>query len=186
VNVQGLSAGELEHYPEILLRFQPVKVNLGTTQVEADPVDHSRYSAKGSYLTIAGDWQVEVILRRHAVNDVRHVFNVSVQANPILASLANPVPLDLASTRAGQTLYEEYCLQCHGVQGKGDGPAGLAINPPPADLTIHTAPGVHPDGQLFEWISNGYPGSVMPAFGELLSEEQRWHLVNYIRTFGVE
>jgi mono/diheme cytochrome c family protein len=27
---------------------------------------------------------------------------------------------------------------------------------------------------------------VMPAFGELLSEEQRWHLVNYIRTFGVE
>jgi mono/diheme cytochrome c family protein len=43
---------------------------------------------------------------------------------------------------------------------------------------------VHPDGQLFEWITNGYPGSVMPAYGELLTEEQRWDLVNYIRTFG--
>jgi mono/diheme cytochrome c family protein len=60
------------------------------------------------------------------------------------------------------------------------------MNPPPADLTIHTAPGVHPDGQLFEWITNGFPGSVMPAFSEILTEEQRWHMVNYIRTFAVE
>ena len=45
-------------------------------------------------------------------------------------------------------------------------------------------PGVHTDGQLFEWITNGYPGSAMPAFRDLLTDEQRWHLVNFIRTLS--
>jgi mono/diheme cytochrome c family protein len=40
---------------------------------------------------------------------------------------------------------------------------------------------VHSDGQLFEWISNGFPGSVMPAFRESLSEDERWHIINYLR-----
>jgi mono/diheme cytochrome c family protein len=43
-------------------------------------------------------------------------------------------------------------------------------------------PGVHSDAQLFEWITNGYPESPMPAFGQALAEAERWHLVNYIRT----
>ena len=71
---------------------------------------------------------------------------------------------------------------CHGTTGKGDGPVGLTLNPRPADLTVHTKPGIHPDGQLFEWITNGYPHSAMPAFGQRLSEIDRWNLVNYIRT----
>jgi mono/diheme cytochrome c family protein len=100
--------------------------------------------------------------------------------------MTNPLPATPDSLATGKLLYEENCLACHGPEGKGDGPAGLALRPPPADLTVHTAPGVHPDGQLFEWITNGYPGSAMPAFGKQLSEEQRWHLVNYIRTLGRE
>ncbi len=94
----------------------------------------------------------------------------------------NPIPASDDSLAAGALLYEQNCLVCHGPQGRGDGPAGLALNPPPADLSIHTEPGLHPDGQLFVWITGGKAGSAMPAFETLLTEDERWHLVNYIRS----
>lgn len=94
----------------------------------------------------------------------------------------NPIAPNAASLLEGAAMYDEFCAVCHGPQGRGDGPAGLALNPPPADLSIHTAPGVHPDGQLYLWISEGVPGTAMPAFEELFSEDERWHLVNYIRS----
>lgn len=43
-------------------------------------------------------------------------------------------------------------------------------------------PGAHSDAQIFAWISNGFPNSPMPAFKEVLSENQRWHVMNYVRT----
>ena len=98
----------------------------------------------------------------------------------------NPVAPNAASIVQGEILYQTHCLVCHGFTGKGDGPVGVALNPQPADLSIHTAPGVHPDGQLFVWIAEGFPGSVMPAFQEDLTVEEHWHLVNYIRTFSEE
>ena len=61
---------------------------------------------------------------------------------------------------------------------------GLTLNPRPADLTLHATPGVHTDGQLYLWVSDGFPGSVMPAFRKALSDEERWHLVNFIRTMA--
>jgi mono/diheme cytochrome c family protein len=93
----------------------------------------------------------------------------------------NPIPPNADSVAIGQTLYQENCLPCHGPAGKGDGPVGLTLNPRPADLSAHAVPGVHTDGQLFDWISNGFPGSVMPAFKNSLTEDQRWNLINYLR-----
>jgi hypothetical protein len=170
--------------PSVLLRFDSLEYNLGITEAKAKALTPRRYTARGSFLTIAGKWKIDVIVRRTGLNDIRHAFEVQIQPNPFAATLINPVPVTDVSVSAGMQLYEEYCLPCHGPQGRGDGPAGLTLRPPPADLTIHTAPGVHPDGQLFEWITNGYPGSAMPAFKYALTEEQRWNLVNYIRTFG--
>ena len=68
------------------------------------------------------------------------------------------------------------------VNGKGDGPLGLSLIPKPADLTIHAAPGVHRDGQLYGWITNGLPGSAMPGWRSGLSNTDRWNSVNFIRT----
>ena len=96
----------------------------------------------------------------------------------------NPILPNAASIAAGKALYQQDCLPCHGADGKGDGPVGLTLNPRPADLSIHAVPGVHTDGQLFNWISNGFPNSPMPAFAGRLSATQRWDLVNFIRTFA--
>ena len=99
---------------------------------------------------------------------------------------ANPIPANNESITAGTELYTTYCAPCHGITGKGDGPVGVTLNPRPADLTVHAIPGVHTDAQLYEWITNGFPGSRMPAFGSKLSDTDRWNLVNFIRTLAPE
>jgi mono/diheme cytochrome c family protein len=102
----------------------------------------------------------------------------------VINEQANPIPPNRESVEAGQTVFMTTCAPCHGVTGKGDGPVGLTLNPRPADLTQHAIPGVHTDAQLFEWITNGFPGSRMPAFKSALSDTDRWNLVNFIRTLA--
>ncbi len=99
------------------------------------------------------------------------------------AAVKNPVPADSSSIVRGQAVYEANCQTCHGSSGRGDGPGARLLATPPANLQVHMAAG-HTDGQLFEWITKGIPGSAMPPFGERLSEQERWDAINYIRTFG--
>lgn len=97
---------------------------------------------------------------------------------------ANPIPPNSESITAGGSVYAVNCVPCHGVSGKGDGPIGLTMNPRPANLVQHAMPGAHTDAQLYEWITNGFPGTRMPAFKSTLSDTDRWNLVNFIRTFA--
>lgn len=98
-------------------------------------------------------------------------------------SLPNPIPATLASIDRGRAVYTQYCAACHGATGRGDGPAGLALRPRPADFRVHMAAG-HTDAQLFDWVTNGVEGTAMPAFKDQLSPEDRWHVINYLRTFA--
>jgi hypothetical protein len=80
-----------------LLRLQMMEANaMGVTQVETLSQDHFRYSARGSYLSMVGHWQVEVIVRQPGVNDVRHTFVIMIQdpvpmTAPMSTSLEGPV-----------------------------------------------------------------------------------------------
>lgn len=94
----------------------------------------------------------------------------------------NPFPLNQESIGLGSITYAATCATCHGESGKGDGPAAVALNPAPADLAIHVP--LHTDAELFDFIANGIDGTPMvPQLGNL-SEDEIWHLVNFIRTFG--
>lgn len=98
-----------------------------------------------------------------------------------------PVAADL---ERGRRLYDAHCSQCHGAKGKGDGPAADLVYPRPRDFTlalfkIRTTPSgqVPTDHDLFKTISEGLPGTSMPAWGKYLSESERWQLVHYVKTF---
>lgn len=81
---------------------------------------------------------------------------------------------------AGRALYMRYCAFCHGAAGRGDGPAAKALVPPPIDFHGLEARGMS-DGKLFGYITEGVRGTAMPGWGRVLSEEQRWQIVTFIR-----
>ncbi|MGH2368428.1 MAG: c-type cytochrome, partial [Chloroflexota bacterium] len=93
--------------------------------------------------------------------------------------LRNPVEPTEESLAIGRQIYTQNCMVCHGVQGRGDGPAARALRPPPADLAQHVTQ--HTDGELWWWITNGVAGTQMPAWKDVLSDTERWHVLNYIK-----
>jgi copper transport protein len=103
-----------------------------------------------------------------------------------VANVRDPIPPDDQSLTDGQRVYTANCEVCHGETGRGDGPAGLRLVPRPADLRLHTAPGVHTDGELYYWVAYGFPGSAMPAWKQNgLTDQQIWDVINYARAnFG--
>jgi len=235
----------IEQTKQVLLRFTPSQANIPPSELQMIGDGSGMYTAKGTYLSLPGKWQVQVVVRRENKFDAFANFDLTLQTPGsinktsvssketgglllfiglllalitdsikthrmirfglglplalIVFSLgiysltrpvsvengqANPIPANQESVKTGEKLYVANCAACHGVSGKGDGPVGLTLNPRPADLTLHAVPGVHTDAQLFEWITNGFPGSRMPAWKTVLSDTDRWNLVNFIRTLA--
>ena len=97
------------------------------------------------------------------------------------AARENPIPADDASIARGAELFQATCAVCHGPEGQGDGPGAAALNPKPANLSEDHVQG-NSDGALFYTISNGVAGTAMVAWSQQYSEEDRWNLVNFLRT----
>lgn len=87
----------------------------------------------------------------------------------------------------GKKLYEGKgsCFMCHGVDGKGNGPAAHMQRPhPPRDFTDCTIQNARTDGELFWTIKHGIPGTGMaPLIPALLKDEEGWKIIAYVRTF---
>jgi mono/diheme cytochrome c family protein len=93
----------------------------------------------------------------------------------------NPIPATPVSVQKGGELFVIYCTPCHGPQGKGNGPVSTKFVPP-ADLTNADLQKGRTDGYWQSYMSVG--GAVMPSYGEALSAEERWHVVNFLRTLA--
>lgn len=91
----------------------------------------------------------------------------------------NPVAATEESIAAGAQLFEANCAACHGADARGGGPQAGTTPVRPPSLISHGDD--HSDAELFAVLSDGLPGG-MPAWRDLVSETDRWHLVNYIRS----
>ena len=110
------------------------------------------------------------------------IANVTTDAYP--ATYRRPtVAYNAISVAGGKVLYEKNCLACHGALGYGDGPSGEGLNPRPADLAGRHA-NAHTVGDLFWWISKGVPNTAMQPFEGVLTEDDRWDLINYVRALA--
>ncbi|HXF84265.1 MAG TPA: cytochrome c [Anaerolineales bacterium] len=100
---------------------------------------------------------------------------------PVPAEYAGKTnPLGADAVAAGSSIFKANCETCHGPQGHGDGPAGAALDPKPKNLAdLQSKAG---DDYLFWRISEGKPGTSMVAWKGILSDEQIWQVVAFIRT----
>ena len=110
----------------------------------------------------------------------RAVVEVANQPPASAAGIANPIPAIADSVARGHDLYLANCAACHGIGGAGDGLGGARMLPGPGDLAA-TVPG-RTDGELAYRIAAGTVATRMPAFAAILSENDRWDLVNYLRS----
>jgi len=113
--------------------------------------------------------------------------------------VVKPAPIKLTSAASGKQMFEQYCAACHGLDGKGSGPAATAMKVPPTDLTQLTKKhgGKYPDNSVASVLKFGNgPGAHgsadMPVWGPLLKSLDKYHdtteqqrisnIVNYIET----
>lgn len=120
--------------------------------------------------------------QQQAANGEAGETNVEVPA--AFQGKTNPLANDSAAADKGKEIYTTNCASCHGDSGKGDGPAGASLDPHPGNLAAAQAKG---DDYLFWRISEGGMGapfnSSMPAWKDILSEDEIWQVITHIHTF---
>jgi cytochrome c553 len=88
-------------------------------------------------------------------------------------------------TKETRQLYQQYCAQCHGIKGHGDGVNAPYLVVPPRDHTKSDYLETRSDAQLFDAIKLGGlavgRAPCMPAWGHTFEDEIIRSLVNYIR-----
>jgi mono/diheme cytochrome c family protein len=101
----------------------------------------------------------------------------------------NPVAATPESVSKGKELFLERtkgnCIFCHGETGAGNEANLPRLRRKPADLSNKERMSAMTDGEVFWKISKGITG-IMPAGEARMSEEERWHVVNYVRTLAKE
>lgn len=95
--------------------------------------------------------------------------------------IKNPLEYDAVATKKGKKMYTQLCVICHGAKGKGDGLAGAALNPKPAKFNTNLFI-TQTDGAIFWKLSEGRPP--MAPYKDILTEAERWQLINYIRSLN--
>lgn len=92
---------------------------------------------------------------------------------------ANPIAPESASLARGEGLFAINCAHCHGATSSQPGPVGRKLAPPAPVLSRERLQG-YSDADLYKLISFGFVR--MPPFAGPLTPQERWDLVNYLRS----
>ena len=103
--------------------------------------------------------------------------------------LQDPTPDTPQTVARGKVVFQN-CALCHGPTGKGDGALAPTLFPHPVNLQLHVPQ--HAPGEILYWISNGIPGTSMPAWSDVdpatgtprLSEEDRWSVIRFLQALA--
>jgi mono/diheme cytochrome c family protein len=104
--------------------------------------------------------------------------------NPEAAKRVNPVAASPESLSAGRRAYNQFCANCHGAAGKGDGSGGAAGSQP-ADLTDAMWDYGSTDGEIYGVIHDG-TSNEMGSYAERLKDADIWNIVNYVRSLAAK
>jgi mono/diheme cytochrome c family protein len=113
---------------------------------------------------------------------------------PETVTIGEPLPVTAESIAKGKELYTTMkCWECHGNEGKGDGLAASKLKDDwgfpikAADLTQGwNFRGGHTITDIFRTFTTGLNGTPMPAYLDVLSDEDRWHLANFVKSMSAD
>ena len=117
-----------------------------------------------------------------------HLMQPRVPADKLAEArdLTSPIADSHEMSAKGKALYEGKgtCLNCHGRSGAGDGPVSASLNPAPRNFQHHGFWRHRTEGEIFWVIKYGVPGTAMIGFGEQLTDEEIWAIIQYERSFA--
>jgi high-affinity iron transporter len=116
---------------------------------------------------------------------------VARQARQLGAKLAvayevSQAPVITPDPTRGAPLYAQHCSVCHGDAGAGDGPAGIGLTPPPANLRDAARLDRLSLYDIYNTLGLGIEGTDMPSFADQLDDRQRWDVATYIASFSAD
>ena len=95
--------------------------------------------------------------------------------------IENPIPPSDENLVAGAKVYREMCARCHGGSKEDDNTYGRSFYPPAPQLPLTRTS--YTDGEMFWIVKHGIRNTAMPAWGNLLSDEEIWRVVTLLRKF---
>jgi len=131
-------------------------------------------------------WDVTNYIRSLTAGDPTGLPN-STAYQEVGADAECPIPRTAESTERGRELFGDYCISCHGAHADGNGVIAPNLVPAPRNLVVVTSFGEKPfidymtDARLYDSITNGVPGTSMLPWIGVMDDDDRWHMINYLR-----
>jgi mono/diheme cytochrome c family protein len=136
-----------------------------------------------SFLALMGPWGVSSLAAERDLSipqvPPEHLAEAKALKNPF-----KPTPENI---RKGKAIFEDKgnCFACHGMEGRGDGPAAEGMDPSPRNFTNPAFHGLRTDGEMYWVIKNGSPGTAMtPMVGTVIDENEAWLVILYERSLS--
>ena len=188
---QGENAPHLDPKPR---DFTRASYKCRSTPSGSLPLDVDLYDTitRGVHASAMPSWNP--LTRQERVDLVAYIktFSVRFKEEPPAAALQIPPepPSSAESVARGAELFSSMnCWQCHGKEGRGNGPSALTLTDSkgypitPFDLSGGTKFKCgETDSEMFRDLMTGLDGTPMPSFADALKPDQAWDLVHYIHT----
>jgi len=123
----------------------------------------------GCKATPPGKWETA------AVTKIKHSITIGGKAT------RNPLPSTTQNTESGKDAFSHYCSACHGLDGQNTGVPFADSMSPPVPMLNSSQVQSYMDGQLKWIIDNGIFPTGMPASKGILTDNEIWSIVVYIR-----
>lgn len=138
-------------------------------------------------LTAAKRWDVINYVRSLTSDDTIQIPNAPVHQT-VSADQKNPIQKTDAVIAKGKTAFQQYCASCHGPIADGNGKLAASLVPAPRNLAVVASWGEKPfidylsDARLYDSITNGVPGTSMQPWIQVLTDEERWSVIMFLRS----
>jgi high-affinity iron transporter len=194
----SVSADSVDGAAQALHLLDYIGADYSSTVSDGKVVDESEYREQVEFLTALQGLIVALPARaertelergiadlRKSVEQRADGVSVARQARQLGARLAvtyeiSQAPIITPDPARGAPLYAQHCAVCHGDAGAGDGPAGIGLTPPPANLRDAARLDRLSLYDVYNTLGLGIEGTDMPAFADQLDDRQRWDVATYI------
>jgi mono/diheme cytochrome c family protein len=131
-------------------------------------------------------WNVIHYIRSLTSDDTINIPN-GLAHQDVAPTVANPLQVNEQTAAAGKKVFWSYCASCHGQGANGKGLLADNLVPAPRNLVAITSFGEKPfidylaDSRVYDSVTNGVPGTSMQPWISVLTDEERWQAICFLR-----